>query len=267
MGWPAMWALLGALFVTAMLAPLSALALSSMADRYDVQAALPAAYSLRWYQGFFANPHAVGSVLTSLTVASTATAVALAVGLPAAWALAWGRPHAAGPIEGLLLLRAAAPVIVVALGSSVVAYRLRLADTWPALILAHAAGALPFVIWTVRPALARLDPDADAAARDLGAGPARRLGLALGAVFPAVAAGALFAWLFSLDEFAVTFLISGQRIVTLPVLLYGALEESSAQAAAAVAVVLMAPAVLIAALAAWAIGGWERALGDLGLVR
>jgi putative spermidine/putrescine transport system permease protein len=255
------------LFVLAMLAPLASLVISSLADSYSAQGALPAAYSLRWYQRFASNPHALGSLFTSLALATVATTLALAVGLPASWALARGRRRFAGPIEGVLLLRAAAPVIVVALGSAIIAYRLRLADTWPGLILAHAAGALPFVVWTARPALAGLDPDGDAAARDLGAGPARRLGLALGAVLPALAAGALLAWLFSLDEFAVTFLISGQRIVTLPVLLYGALEEGSAQAAAAVAVVMMAPAIVIAGAAAWVMGGWERALGGLGLVR
>lgn len=257
----AAWPALGALFVIAMLAPLACLLLDSLADRFSATAALPAAYSWRWYQRFFENPRALGALATSLVLATAATGLALAAGVPAAWALARGRPRGAGVLEGLLLLRTAAPVIVVALGSAVLLYRLHAADTWPALVLAHAAGALPFVVWAVRPALDGLDPDADAAARDLGAGPLRRLGLALRSVLPALVAGALFAFLFSLDEFAVTFLVAGVRIVTLPVLLYGALEAGSIQGAAAVAVVLLAPSVLVALLAARAIGGWERAAG------
>jgi putative spermidine/putrescine transport system permease protein len=255
------WWALGALFVLAMLAPLAGLLLESLADRFSATAALPAAYSWRWYARFFENPRALGALMTSLVVATAATGVAVAAGVPAAWALARRRPPGAGVLEGLLLLRAAAPVIVVALGSAVALYRLRAVDTWPALVLVHAAGALPFVVWAVRPALAGLDPHADDAARDLGASLFRRLRLALRSVLPALLAGSLFAFLFSLDEFAVTFLVAGVRIVTLPVLLYGALESSSAQAAAAVAIVLLAPSALAALLAARVMGGWERAAG------
>jgi ABC-type spermidine/putrescine transport system permease subunit II len=256
----AAWLALGAGFLVAMVAPLGCLLLYSLADRFSATAALPPAYSLRWYQGFFASPQAFGALLTSLAIAGLATVIALAAGLPAAWALARTRIRGADLVEGALLLRAAAPVIVVGLGSAVLLYRLRLVDTWPAVVLAHATGALPFVVWCVRPALEDLEPDADAAARDLGAGPTRRLALALRAVLPAVLSGALFAFLFSMDEFAVTFLIAGQRIVTLPILLYGALQASSVQAASAVAVVLIVPSALVTIAVAWAIGGWERAL-------
>jgi ABC-type spermidine/putrescine transport system permease subunit II len=246
----AVWRVAALLFAAVMVAPLLCVLLYSFADRFSVTAALPPAYSLRWYRLFFDTPRAVTALETSLILASASTALALAAGLPACRALVRRLPGR-GAIEGLILLRAAVPVIVLGLGTAAVLYQFHAVDRWPSVILAHGAGGLPFVIWAVRPAMAGLDPDLEAAARDLGAGPVRRFWLASRAVFPAVIAGALFAFLFSMDEFAVTFLIAGQHIETLPLLLYGTLESNSVQAAAAVAVALLVPSAVIAGSAAW----------------
>jgi putative spermidine/putrescine transport system permease protein len=244
------WLFAGVLFAAVMVAPLLCLLLYSFADRFSATAALPPAYSLRWYSLFLHNPRSVGSLQTSLILATSSTALALAAGLPASWALV--RPLRGRPLfEGLILLRSAVPVIVLGLGTAAVLYKFHAVDRWPSVVLAHAAGGLPFVIWAVRPAMSGLDPDLEAAARDLGAGVAWRFWLAVRSVLPAVIAGALFAFLFSMDEFAVTFLIAGQHIVTLPILLYGTLESNSVQAAAAVAVALLVPSALIAGAGAW----------------
>ena len=253
--------LLGVVFVVAMLSPLFCLLLYSFADRFSATAALPPAYSLRWYQEFVQDPRAIGAMLTSLLVASSATLIALGCGVPACWALARHRLRGRSLIEGTILLRTAVPVIVIGLGSAAVLYSVHQIDRYSSLILAHSAGALPFVVWAVRPAFAGLDVDLDTAARDLGAGPVRRFYLALREVSPALIVGALFAFLFSLDEFAVTFLIAGQRVVTLPIVLYGALESNSVQAAAAVAVVLLIPSLGIAAIGVWLLNRAEGLLG------
>jgi putative spermidine/putrescine transport system permease protein len=246
----AVWLLAGLLFAAAMIAPLLCVLLYSFADRFSATAALPPAYSLRWYRLFFNTPRAMTALETSLILASTSTALALAAGVPACRALGRRLPGR-GAIEGLILLRAAVPVIVLGLGTAAVLYQFHAVDQWPSVILAHAAGGVPFVIWAVRPAMSGLDPDLEAAARDLGAGPLWRFWLAVRAVLPAIIAGALFAFLFSMDEFAITFLIAGQHIHTLPLLLYGTLQSNSVQAAAAVAVALLLPSAIIAGGAAW----------------
>jgi putative spermidine/putrescine transport system permease protein len=255
-GRPALAAVTAAL----MLAPLACLLLYSLAESFAPTQPLPDRWGLRWYARLAADGRAVDALGVSLVLALAATALALAVGVPAAWALARHRGRAAGGAEALVLLRGAVPVIVVALGTAAVLFRVGGIDRWWSLVAAHAAGALPFVVWTCRPAFAGLDPDLLVAARDLGAGPLRRFGVAVGAVRPAVVAGALLAFVFSVDEFAVTFLISGIEIVTLPVLLYDALQRSSVQAAAAVAVLLLVPTAVAAAVAAALVGRLDAGL-------
>lgn len=149
-----------------------------------------------------------------------------------------------------MLVRNSIPVIVLAFGSAVALNRIGGIDQWWSQIPAHAAGGLPFVVWNVRAAFQSVDDEMLAAARDLGAKPLQRGILALRAVGDSVVAGGLLAFLFSLDEFALTFLIAGIDIVTLPVLLYDALQRSSVQAASAIAVILLVPSGVIAVLAA-----------------
>jgi ABC-type spermidine/putrescine transport system permease subunit II len=256
----AMWLVAALLFAAVMVAPLLCVLLYSLADRFSATAALPPAYTLRWYRLFFEDPRAVGALKTSLILAGSSTALALVAGLLASRALLRRLPGR-GVIEALILLRAAVPVIVLGLGTAAVLYRYHAVDRWPSVIFAHAAGGLPFVIWAVRPAMAGLDPDLEAAARDLGAGPLWRFWLAVRSVLPAVIAGALFAFLFSMDEFAITFLIAGQHIETLPLLLYGTLQASSVQAAAAVAVALLVPSALVACGSSWLLAKAEALPG------
>jgi putative spermidine/putrescine transport system permease protein len=247
-------------FVVALLAPLATLLLYSFAERFSTTAALPTDLGLRWYRQLLDDGRVLGALWTSLRLATAATAIALLAGLPAAWLLASRRVPGGAALELTALLRTAVPIIVLGVGTAAMLFRIGAIDTWWALTLAHAAGGVPFVVWTVRPALAGLDPEADEAARDLGAGLLRRMALALRSVGPAVTAGALFAFLFSMDEFAVTFLVAGIDIVTLPILLYGALQRSSVQAAAAVAVVLLVPSAMVALAGLRAVRRSERAL-------
>lgn len=238
-------------FAVAMLAPLICLLLYSVADRFSVSSPLPAGYTSRWFRAFADDPRGVGALWTSLKLASCATAAALALGLPLAWALARRRVIGGAVLESTVLLRSAVPVIVLGLGTAAFLYRVGAIDTWPALIAAHAAGGLPFVAVSVRPAISALDSTLLDAAQDVGAGPLRRFCLAMRLIAPAIAAAGLYAFLFSLDEFGLTFLISGINIVTLPVLLYEAVQSSSVSAASAIAVVLLVPSLLTGGLGFW----------------
>lgn len=244
--------LLTAVLVLLMLTPLLILVMYSVADSFTPASPFPTALTGRWFGAFWENPCAVSALVTSLILATASTAGALLVGLPLAWAIARYHVRGAAALEGTALLRSAVPVIVLGLGTAAMLYRVGYIDTWTALIGAHMVGCLPFVLLAVRPALTGLDSSLLEAAQDLGAGPRRRFILGMRIVAPSIVSAALYSFIFSLDEFGLTFLISGIDIVTLPVLLYGAVQSSSVSAAAAVSVVLLVPSAAVCLLAVYA---------------
>jgi mannopine transport system permease protein len=77
-------------------------------------------------------------------------------------------------------------------------------------VLVHSALAVPYVVLVVSAALQRLPPSLEMAALNLGASRLRCFTeVTLPLIVPAVAAGAVFAFLASFDETVVSFFISG----------------------------------------------------------
>jgi spermidine/putrescine transport system permease protein len=84
------------------------------------------------------------------------------------------------------------------------------------IVIGHVTFTLPFVLVIVTSRLAGFDLRLEDAARDLGASQLKTFWeVTLPLIFPAVLAGALFAFTLSLDDFIVAFLLTGTE-VTLP---------------------------------------------------
>lgn len=97
------------------------------------------------------------------------------------------------------------PMIIVAIGLFHFYPRLNLVNTMTRIVLTHAVLAIPFVVGTTSPALARFDLSPGKAARNLGATGAQAfLTIALPQIRPAVMSGALFAFITSLDEVVIS---------------------------------------------------------------
>ncbi|QLC33393.1 iron ABC transporter permease [Halarchaeum sp. CBA1220] len=98
-----------------------------------------------------------------------------------------------------------------------------------AIVAAHAVGGYPFVVRNVAPLLARVDDDLVAAARTLGAGPARAFrDVTLPLVAPGVVAGAAFAFAISVGEFNATIVLARDTAsYTMPVALERYLSNPS----------------------------------------
>lgn len=88
-------------------------------------------------------------------------------------------------------------------------------------LLSHAAFCVPIVVLMILPRLCDLDPALIDAAQDLGAG--NRLifnQIVLPEITPGILAGLFMALTYSLDDFAVTFFVTGAGFTTLSVEIY-----------------------------------------------
>jgi len=227
------------------LLPIIVLALYSVSAEWNYPNILPQAYTLEWYEYLFKYEEGLSSLILSLEVAILSTLIAVSVSLPVGYILSRWRIKGRSILESLFLTRLVIPVIVIAVGCATIFMRIGLHDSFLGILLAHVANGLPFTIWTLEAAFESLDPDLEAAARTLGASPITtffRITLPLAA--PGIIAGSIFMFLYSLDEFTITFLISGVRYKTLPLRLYSVLEYGYIEPAAATSIILLIPSII-----------------------
>jgi thiamine transport system permease protein len=224
-------------------APLLALALRSLVEiGADGTAALTLDYYTRLNQNstrgsFFVPP--LTAIGNSLRFALAATALALGVGVPGAyllnrrptaddrqarrkWSVVGGRWSVVALLDPLFMLPLGTSAITLGLGYIIVFSRppiTLIASPWliPAV---HALLAFPFVVRSLLPALRGLDPRLREAARALGASPLRVLReIDLPLLFPALLAGAVFAFTVSIGEFGAALLLARPENQTVPVVI------------------------------------------------
>ncbi|WP_170845120.1 ABC transporter permease subunit [Chitinasiproducens palmae] len=201
----------------------------------------PPGWSLQWYASF-ATPDWTGPLLTSVTVGLAVTALAVLLGSLAAFGVTRGLSGRTGAIARLLLLLPLLfPTIVAATAFFIAFLPLHLDDTWIGLVAAHTTLAVPFVFLIVSGHLSALNPTYERAASSLGAGNGailRRIVLPL--LKRSVLTGAFFAFTTSFDEAAISIMLSGLNVKTLPRRMYEALAWESDPTVAVVAIVAMA---------------------------
>ncbi len=89
------------------------------------------------------------------------------------------------------------------------------------LLIAHITFNLPYVILSVLPKLSQMDPDLEDAAMDLGCTPTQAFfKVILHDIMPGVISGFMMAFTMSLDDFVISYFVTGSSFITLPVEIY-----------------------------------------------
>ena len=93
--------------------------------------------------------------------------------------------------------------------------------TFWTLLIAHITFNLPYVILNVMPKLQQMDNSLTDAAMDLGCTPRQAFfKVTLHEIMPGIVSGAIMAFTMSLDDFVISYFVSGLDFVTLPVEIY-----------------------------------------------
>lgn len=205
----------------------------------------PQEWSLRWYLAFFGSIEWLRATRASLIAACSTTLVATPVGVAAAAAIARSRAAVAQALNAVFLLPQVVPVIILGIGVFFLYIRLGLVNSMPGIVLAHAALALPFVVVTVLAGLKSFDRNQALAAESLGAHPVRAFfDVTLPQIRPSVIAGALFAFVTSLDEVVISLFIAGGDNTLLTRRMFLALRDQLDPTIAAISSILITLSVL-----------------------
>lgn len=203
---------------------------------------------------FAAHGDALGALSTSLSLALGTALIAGATGFLASWLVVARKIRGAAVIDGLSLLPAALPGIVVGVGLILAWNRsfwpVTPYNTWGILLLAYCCLLLPYPVRYVSAALKQIGGNLDAAARVHGATAAQTLRLILlPLVFPSLLASMMMVFAVASRELVTSLLLSPAGVQTVSVYVWRQFEQGSAgdgMAMASVAVLLSLTLMLIA---------------------
>ncbi len=226
-------------------APILLLVLFSFNDSRSVS--VFQGFTLRWYQNIFAG--AVGgdatfstdlmlsSLRNSIFIGLAATFIATVLGTMVALSLVRGNFRGKSLIDSILYLPVVIPEITQAISlltffslvfnfiSRVSGGALQPSFGFGTIIIGHVVFNISYVTIVVRARLADMNPRLEEAARDLGANEWRTFWrVTFPLILPGIISGALLAFTLSLDDFVVTFFVSGPGTTALPVFVYGLLR-------------------------------------------
>ncbi|WP_323785266.1 ABC transporter permease [Thalassovita sp.] len=210
-------------------------------------------FSLRWYAAAMDNGdirHAAG---ISIQVALTATVVSTMIATMAALATTrgggfLGRSAAIALINQPLMI----PEIVTAIATLAFFSMLRQLTGLTGLgwlILAHTVFCIPFAFMPVRARLADMSETFESAAADLYATPWQAFRhVTLPLLMPGILAGAMLAFVVSLDDVIITLLVAGPGETTLPIYILGQIRRGVTPEVNAVSTVLIVLTVAMVAM-------------------
>ncbi len=181
----------------------------------------PCGFTLGWYAKVITDPDFQASLSFSATLAIGATAGALGLGVPAAFALSRFQFPGRGAVEAALLSPLIFPVLITGVALLQMFATLHSNNTPLNMLIAHVLVTMPYVVRTVAGSLALADITLEDAARTLGAGRWRVFRrITVPQIAPGLAAGALFAFMVSFDNFPISLWLADAQHNPMPILVF-----------------------------------------------
>ena len=185
-------------------------------------------FTLMQYVEVFRDRSLLTLLGNSLIISILASAIATVFGTVAAVGISGLSPKLRKPVMALTNIPMTNPDIVtgvslsllfVFIGSQLLGQRNAL--TFWTLLIAHITFNLPYVILNVMPKLHQMDRSLTEAAMDLGCTPLQSFfKVTLPEIMPGVISGAIMAFTMSLDDFVISYFVTGLDFITLPVEIY-----------------------------------------------
>ena len=254
-----------ALIVVMTVLPMIPLVVWSFAHGWQFPDLLPQDASARGWE-YLTKPYSrvLPGLMYSLLIATTVTLVAFPIAIPAARALGLHQFRGKRLVEFLILAPLIVPELPVAVGIHVLFIKIGLAGTILGVLLIHLVLVVPYIVIVLAGVFANYDPEAEQSARTLGASPLRTFThVTLPAIMPGMVVGGLFAFIRSWRTYIFTLVIGGGIVETLPLLVFSFVGTGDNQVSAALALLFVAPAVVMMMFTAAYLGG-NRAASGLG---
>ena len=185
-------------------------------------------FTLGQYKELFRDKELLALLGNSLLIAFLSTGIATAFGTFAAVGIYNLKPRLRKAVMALTNIPMTNPDIVtgislsllfVFIGTGMLGQKQSL-NFWT-LLIAHITFNLPYVILNVMPKLQQMNPALKDAAMDLGCNRAQAFfKVTVHEIMPGIVSGAIMAFTMSLDDFVISYFVTGSDFITLPVKIY-----------------------------------------------
>ena len=211
----------------------------------------PEGFSLGWYVELLSQADWLNAVKNSLIIAVISAALAVSIAFPLAYFLWRYRVFYAQILFGLGLAPFMLPPVITALGFLIFWVNVGLYGSIFATLISHAIFFVTLPLVTVSLGLESIDRQVIEAATTMGSDDRtifRTIVLPL--VRPYIVSGYAFAFVLSLNEYIVAYMVAGFTVETLPIKVFNSLRYGYTPVMASVAVVFVIVSILVFGLIA-----------------
>ncbi len=178
-------------------------------------------FTLKWYEELVSDQNLLAAFTHTLLIGVSAVAIAIVLGLAGAFFVSRVSFPGKSVFRTLVLLPYILPGILMGISILVVVKALNIPLSPATVLLGHVSFTVPVVMFQIMSRLARMGPNYQSAAMDLGANPLQTFWyVTLPMIRTAIIGAALLAFTVSFDEIVISYFLTGTWL-TLPVFIYG----------------------------------------------
>ena len=185
-------------------------------------------FSLKWYKKLLTDNDIIAAVYVSISIAVIATIISTVLGTITAIGLSRSRKILREWLLNVNNMPIMNPDIVTAIGLMILFTSMRLERGYLTMLLAHIAFCTPYVITSVYPKVRSMDHNLANVAMDLGATPFQALTkVIIPMLKPGIFAGMLLAFTMSLDDFVVSYFVTGNGVSNISIVVYNMTKRTN----------------------------------------
>jgi spermidine/putrescine transport system permease protein len=206
-------------------------------------------FTLKNWMDPFKYPALTDALKLSINVAVVSTLIAVVLGTLVAIALVRQRWRGQTAVDTFLVIPLTAPEVVMGAALLTLFLDFGWAAGYTTIVIAHVAFEISFIAMTVRARVRGFDWTLEDASMDLGAGPSRTFfKVTLPLIVPGIIAAAMLSFALSLDDFIITYFVSGSTVT------YPLYVNAAVKAAVPPQINVLATAILVISFALLAAG-------------
>ncbi|MCR5737007.1 MAG: extracellular solute-binding protein [Eubacterium sp.] len=203
-------------------------------------------FSLRWYQKLLTDQNILSAVYVSISIAIISTLISTVLGTITSIGLSRSRKVLKEWILNVNNMPIMNPDIVTAIGLMILFTSARMERGYITMLLAHIAFCTPYVITSVYPKVRSMDHNLANAAMDLGATPGQAMTkVILPMLKPGIYAGMLLAFTMSLDDFVVSYFVTGNGVSNISIVVYNMTKRTNPTINALSTLLILAVVIII----------------------
>ncbi len=185
-------------------------------------------FSLHWYRELLRDEETLSALKNTLVLAVVSSLISAVVGTAAAVGISkmkngWGRKTLMTvtnmPMMNPDIVTGVSMMLLFVLVGSLVNSKNVLG--FPTILISHITFQLPYVILSILPKIKQMDKHLPEAAMDLGCTPIQSFfKVELPAILPGIITGLMMAFTLSMDDFVISYFVSGTSYQTLPIRIF-----------------------------------------------